>query len=133
MQGHVKGLHRHIELALPRLVAFVAGLEVVQQKAIEEIGKDSVHLIGWAWLHRAILGKHHQIQVSDFPQEWHQNAKELLSAWDLAVRASSCVENWHSVLRPFRGFCIEASQQGCLLSWLFGIIIALLLVVCTKG
>jgi hypothetical protein len=101
MLCHIKGLHRHIELAMPRLVAFIIGLQEVEQKAIETIGKAAVHLIGWAWLHRAVLGKSNQINVDDFPQQWHENASALLSAWDLAVRASSCVENWHSVLRPF--------------------------------
>jgi transposase len=101
MQSHIDGLHGHIESALPRLLGFVAGLDAVQQKAIQEIGPAAVHLIGWAWLHRAILGERSQLLVDDFPQEWHENVRVLLSAWDQAVRASSCVENWHSVLRPF--------------------------------
>lgn len=101
MQSHIDGLYTHIKSALSRLVAFVPALDEVQQKAIQEIGSAAVHLIGWAWLHRAILGERSQLQVSDFPPEWHENVRALLSAWDLTVRASSCVENWHSVLRPF--------------------------------
>jgi transposase-like protein len=101
MQSHVDGLHGHIESALSRLLGFVSALDAVQQKAIQEIGPAAVHLIGWAWLHRAILGQHSQLLVDDFPQEWRENVSALLSAWDQAVRASSCVENWHSVLRPF--------------------------------
>jgi hypothetical protein len=101
MKGHVDGLHRHIESALSRLLSFVEDLEAVQQKAIQEIGPVAVHLIGWAWLHRAVLGQHSQLHLDDFPPEWHEHARALLSTWDQAVRASSCVENWHSVLRPF--------------------------------
>jgi hypothetical protein len=45
-----------IESALLCLVAFVVGPEVVQQVAIEQIEKASVH-------NHALLGKHYQIQV----------------------------------------------------------------------
>ena len=31
---------------------------------------------------------------------WQTQALSLLTAWDHAVRASSAVENWHSILRP---------------------------------
>lgn len=101
MKSHVDGLRRHIELALPRLLSFVEDLDEVRQKALQEIGPAAVHLIGWAWLHRAVLGQRSQLLLDDFPQEWRENVRELLSAWNQAVRASSCVENWHSVLRPF--------------------------------
>jgi hypothetical protein len=101
MHNEVKGIFRHLELALPHLLGFVEGLDAVQEKAIQEIGPAAVHLIAWAWLHRAILGQRSQLPVADFPQEWHESVCALLCAWDQAVRASSCVENWHSVLRPF--------------------------------
>ncbi len=35
------------------------------------------------------------------PPDWRSSADRLLQAWDEAVRASSAVENWHSILRPF--------------------------------
>jgi hypothetical protein len=34
------------------------------------------------------------------PEEWRAAARMLLVAWEGAVRASSAVENWHSILRP---------------------------------
>jgi hypothetical protein len=101
MKGHVDGLHNHISSALPRLLSFVEDLEAVQEIATQEIGPAAVHLIAWAWLHRAVLGQRSHLHLDDFPPEWHQQVRVLLSAWDHAVRASSCVENWHSVLRPF--------------------------------
>jgi hypothetical protein len=101
MKSHINGLHGHIESALPRLLSFVEDLEAVQEIAIQEIGPAAVHLIGWAWLHRAVLGQRSRLHLDDFPPEWHEHVRVLLSAWDQAVRASSCVENWHSVLRPF--------------------------------
>jgi len=116
MRSHIDGLYTHIKSALPRLVSFVADLDEVQQKALQEIGPAAVHLIGWAWLHRTILGERSQLQISDFPQEWHENVRELLSAWDLTVRASSCVENWHSVLRPF--LAVHRSLSAAMLALL---------------
>jgi hypothetical protein len=101
MKCHIDRLRKHIESALPRLLSFVEDLDEVQQKALQEIGAAAVHLIGWAWLHRAILGQRSQLLLDDFPPEWRENVRELLSAWGQTVRASSCVENWHSVLRPF--------------------------------
>jgi hypothetical protein len=101
MRSQIDGLHRHVELALPHLVAFAERLDALQQKACQDIGSQAVHLIGWAWLRRAILGQRSQLLVADFPQEWHESVSALLSAWDQTVRASSCVENWHSIIRPF--------------------------------
>src|SRR5437764_10561832 len=101
MQSEVKRLHNHVQSALSRLLGFVEDLDAVQQKAIQEIGPAAVHLIGWAWLHRAILGQRSQLLVADFPPEWQDHVCALQRAWDQAVRSSSCVENWHSVLRPF--------------------------------
>ena len=65
---------------------FVEDLDEVQQKALQEIGPAAVHLIGWAWLHRAVLGQRSQLSIDDFPPEWHANVRELLSAWDQAER-----------------------------------------------
>ena len=101
MQGEVGRLHDHIQSALPRLLGFVEDLDAVHEIALQEIGPAAVHLIGWAWLHRAILGQRSQLLVNDFPPEWRACVSALLCTWDQAVRSSSCVENWHSVLRPF--------------------------------
>jgi hypothetical protein len=35
------------------------------------------------------------------PAEWQPVAAPLLASWEATVRASSAVENWHSVLRPY--------------------------------
>lgn len=57
-------------------------------------------LIGWAWQHRAILGPRPEQLVADLPHGWRLIALELLRIGDEAVRASSAVGNWHSILRP---------------------------------
>src|SRR5207245_58188 len=73
-------------------------LDAVQQKAIQHLGEACS---GWAWQHRAILGPKRDLLIADFSPAWQPLAAELLAAWDDAVRSSSAVENWHSVLRPF--------------------------------
>jgi hypothetical protein len=97
----VKMLVRHIENALPGLVSFCPALDAVQDKAINQLGEAAVHLIGWAWQRRAILEPKTEKLVADFAPAWQPVVRELLGAWDEAVRSSSAVENWHSILRPF--------------------------------
>jgi hypothetical protein len=100
MKNEVKGLYRHVELALPALVGFCFDLDEVQQAAIKQLGAAAVRLIGWAWLHRGILGPQTERLACDFPPTWQPTVTKLLEAWDEAVRSSSAVENWHSILRP---------------------------------
>jgi hypothetical protein len=96
----VARLHRHIAAALPGLLAFVAPLDRVQQDVASVLGADAVALVGWAWQRRAYLGPHPDELVAQFPVAWQAAARLLLTAWAAAVRASSPVENWHSLLRP---------------------------------
>jgi hypothetical protein len=100
MKKEVKGLSRHVQLALPGLLGFCLDLDGVQQSAIEQLGEAAVRLIGWAWQRRAILGPNREQLVADFAPAWQPVAACLLGAWDEAVRSSSAVENWHSILRP---------------------------------
>ena len=101
VQRDLKALWRHVQLALPHLIVFVDGLDQVQQRAVEQLGAAAVSLIGWAWRHRAVLGPRPEQLVADLPPEWRLIALELVRIWDEAVRASSAVENWHSILRPY--------------------------------
>jgi hypothetical protein len=100
MEKEIKGLYRHVQLALPGLLGFCFDLDEVQQSAIEQLGVAAVRLIGWAWQRRAILGPKREQLVADFAPTWQPVAACLLGAWDEAVRSSSAVENWHSILRP---------------------------------
>ena len=59
-----------------------------------------MHLIAWAWQRRQILGADIAKLVKGFPPAWQEIASKLLHAWSQAVRASSAVENWHSIVRP---------------------------------
>lgn len=101
LQRDLKALCHHVQLALPYLVTFAQALEPVQQQALEQLGAEAVCLMAWAWQRRAILGPRREQLLADLPQEWRLIAEPLLQAWDEAVRASSVVENWHSLLRPY--------------------------------
>jgi hypothetical protein len=100
MKKEMESLFRHIQLALVGLVGFCRELDAVQQRAIDELGEPACHLIGWAWLQRSILEPKTKKLAADFPPAWQSTVTELFAAWDQAVRSSSAVENWHSILRP---------------------------------
>ena len=99
-RGELTRLHTHVQQALPRLVAFVAPLERVEQELVGVLGAEGLALVGWAWQRRAVLAAPPEQLVCGLPSAWQAAARVLLHAWDGAVRASSAVENWHSILRP---------------------------------
>ena len=99
-QAELARLHRHLTLARPGLLAFAPPLDRVQQDAAGVLGDDGVALVAWAWQRRAILGPRRDALIAQFPPAWHAAARVLIQAWETAVRASSAVENWHSILRP---------------------------------
>ena len=99
-QAEFARLHRHITLALPGLLAFAPPLDRVQRDAAVVLGDDGVALVAWAWQRRAILAPRRDDLLAQFPPTWQTAARVLIEAWESAVRASSAVENWHSILRP---------------------------------
>jgi hypothetical protein len=100
MRGELRRLHKHLQQALPRVLAFVAPLERVEQELDGVLGAEGLALLGWAWQRRAILGPQAEQLVAGLPAAWRSAARMLLHAWEGAVRASSAVENWHSIVRP---------------------------------
>jgi hypothetical protein len=100
-QAELARLHRHITLALPGLLAFAPPLDRVQHDAATILGPDGVALVAWAWQRRALLGPRRDDLVAQFPPAWQTAARVLIETWETAVRASSAVENWHSILRPY--------------------------------
>jgi transposase-like protein len=99
-QTELARLHRHITLALPGLLVFAPPLDRIHHDAAVVLGAAGVALVAWAWQRRAILGPRRDDLVTQFPPPWQPAARVLLEAWETAVRASSAVENWHSILRP---------------------------------
>ena len=100
MQKEVQRVSKQIRLALPALLHFAQELEASQQEAIAQLGERAVGLIGWAWQRRAILGEQPKQLLDAMHPAWRVQAARLLGLWSLAVRASSAVENWHSIVRP---------------------------------
>jgi hypothetical protein len=101
MQHDLTSLVTLLRAALPHLVLFAPGLDELQEHACQALGPAAVHLLGWAWQRRAILGPSSKALLESVPTDWQPVAAPLLAAWDAAVRASSAVENWHSVVRPY--------------------------------
>jgi len=99
-QAELRRLRAQLSQALPALLTFAAGLEPVQQEWGQRLGREATALVAWAWQRRAVLGPATEELLAGFPADWRPAARVLLHAWDTTVRASSLVENWHSLLRP---------------------------------
>jgi transposase-like protein len=99
-QSELRGLHSHLLAVLPRLLTFVAHVEQVQQQLSEVLCAERQSLLAWAWLRRKQLGWRSRDILAAIPEEWRGAARVLLLAWDEAVRVSSAVERWHSIMRP---------------------------------
>lgn len=100
LRQEVQKVSKQVRLALPALLYFAEELEATQQAAIAQLGEEAVGLIGWAWQRRVLLGQQPQHLLDGLHPAWREAAGRLLDAWRLAVRASSAVENWHSIVRP---------------------------------
>ncbi|MCA1598481.1 MAG: hypothetical protein LC769_05580 [Chloroflexi bacterium] len=93
-------LHTARERALPGLLVFAAPLDGVQQETRARLGRDALSTLTWAWQRRAALGPTQDALLALLPPAWRRVAAALYTPWEATVRASSAVENWHSVLRP---------------------------------
>jgi transposase-like protein len=99
-QDEVSRLHARLRAALPHLLTFAAKVAQVQQDLRAVLPAERQSLVGWAWLRRRKLGWSSTDILAALPREWRSAARVLLAAWDDAVRVSSAVERWHSILRP---------------------------------
>ncbi len=100
LQKEIQSVGKQLRLALPHLLLFAADLDEPQQQAEEQLGPRAVHLLAWAWQRRALLGPTTKDLLDDFDPAWREAAQTLLHGWERTVRASSAVENWHSIVRP---------------------------------
>jgi hypothetical protein len=92
-------LHKLVREALPELLTFVAQLDRVQADLRSVLAPERQALLGWAWLHRKALGWTVREMVAAVPADWRDGARVLLAAWADAVRVSTAVERWHSMVR----------------------------------
>lgn len=95
----VEQLLRLIRETLPELLTFVAQLERVQAELHTVLQPERQALLGWAWLRRKELGWTVPDILAALPADWQEAAGMLLAAWADAVRVSTAVERWHSILR----------------------------------
>ena len=99
-QGVVQQLHATLRAALPGLLTFVDQVAHVQADLRGVLCAERQALLGWAWLRRRALGWTSAVILEAIPHDWQAAARVLLAAWDDAVRVSTAVERWHSILRP---------------------------------
>src|SRR2546421_1438527 len=100
LQGQIQMLAKQIRLALPQTLLFARRLDAMQEQATHVLGAAAVALLAWASLRRAVLGPSSKHVLHCIDPAWRAGAADLPAAWDQAVRASSAVENWHSIVRP---------------------------------
>lgn len=93
-------LHRHLQERLPQLLTVAPQLDQVQHDLEAVLPPTRQALLGWAWLRRKTLGWTSAAILAAVPAEWRAAARVLLLAWDDAVRVSSALERYHSILRP---------------------------------
>ena len=99
-QDQIRSLGKTITAALPHLLTFADQLDQVQTDLAAVLPRDQQALLGWAWLRRNALGWTSADIVAAVPTAWRPAGRILLHSWDDAVRVSSAVERWHSILRP---------------------------------
>jgi len=100
LQKEVQRVIKQVRLALPALLYFAEEVEACQHEAIAQVGEAAVGIIAWAGPRRKILGEQPQQLLAAMDPAWRAAAGRLLEVWNRAVRASSVVENWHSIVRP---------------------------------
>jgi hypothetical protein len=99
-QQTIRALHKTLTAALPQLLTFADQVDQVQTDLSAVLPPDQQALLGWAWLRRTPLGWTSADIVAAVPADWRPAGRILLYTWDDAVRVSSSVERWHSILRP---------------------------------
>jgi hypothetical protein len=99
-QDEVQRLVVRLRNAVPQLLTFVPQVGQVQHDLASVLVPAQQALLGWAWLRRHTLGWSSREIGAAIPAAWQAAARVLLAAWDDAVRVSSAVERWHSIMRP---------------------------------
>lgn len=99
-QAEVQRLTRRMCHQVAQLLAFEAQVAQVQQALAAVLAPHQQALVGWAWLRREVLGWTSDELLAALPESWRGAARVLLATWEDAVRVSSAVERWHSILRP---------------------------------
>ena len=100
LQKHIEMLAKQLRLALPQTLLFARQLDAMQERA-------RASWVPRRWLcwrghgcDEPCLVRAAKHCCKALPSDWRAEASLLLTGWEQAVRASSAVENWHSIVRP---------------------------------
>ncbi len=100
-QAELQRLHTTLGTALPVVLTVVAAVARVQQDLRAVLPPAQQAVVAWAWLRRrAVDWTRADDILAALPPAWRPVAAVLLHTWEDAVRVSSAVERWHSILRP---------------------------------
>src|SRR6266852_2230781 len=69
MQHELARLVTLLGAALPQLVLFAPQLDALQEAASGQLGAWALHLVGWAWQRRAVLGPSRQKLLEGLPPD----------------------------------------------------------------
>lgn len=85
---------------LAAMLTFVPQVAALQEGLQAVLSGEQQRLLGWAWLHQEELRWNTEQMLERLPEEWRVAARMLWKGWEQAVRVSSAVERYHSILRP---------------------------------
>ena len=119
LQEQIYMLCKHLRLALSQTLSFSRLLDARQEHASCDLGLKAVALLAWAWMRRTLLGPTSKDLLQRIPPDWQVTDSNLLSAWAQAIRASSIVENWHSIVQPHLAVhrTLSAGMTALLVVW----------------
>jgi hypothetical protein len=100
VQAELRAVLTYLTTAVPAALVFTTALEPIQVDAAAGLGAAGLGLVAWAWQRRAVLAPAGEDWIGDLPASWQPLARRVVAAWETEPRASSAVENWHSILRP---------------------------------
>lgn len=99
-EGLLARLQELLSRSMEAMLTFVAQVSALQEGLQAVLSGEQQKLLGWAWLHREELGWSREQVIEALPETWRVAARMLWEGWEQAVRVSSAVERYHSILRP---------------------------------
>lgn len=99
-QGLLSRLQELLSNRMEAMLTFVPQVSALQECLQTVLSGEQQRLLGWAWLHREELGWSSEQVIEAVPEAWRAAARMMWKGWEQAVRVSSAVERYHSILRP---------------------------------
>lgn len=99
-QSLLSRLQQVVSDKVEAMLTFVPQVSALQEGLQAVLSGEQQRLLGWAWLHQEELGWTSEQVIEALPETWRAAARMLWKGWKEAVRVSSAVERYHSILRP---------------------------------